>query len=247
MQVAGSDKIVADARVAGHVPGRLPDGLLLAVPAGLALNLGVGVLVTGQGTGALVAATAYGAAAMIVLIGMRRHYPHARIGTCNTVTLMRTALTAALLAPLVGGTAAGWTIAAVATLALAMDGLDGFLARRSGLVSAFGARFDMEVDAALALILALHVLTGTAVGLEVLILGVMRYVFVTGAAMMRWLRRPLPVSMRRKTVCVIQLAALIALQVPQMPADLAIWLARAASAALAWSFASDVVWLWRRR
>ncbi|MEE2860484.1 MAG: CDP-alcohol phosphatidyltransferase family protein [Pseudomonadota bacterium] len=237
----------ADARAAGHVPARLPDGLMLAVPAGLALNLGVGVLVTGQGTGALVAGVGYLIAAVIVAIGMKRHYPHARIGSCNTVTLMRTALTTALLAPLAGGTAAGWTVALVATLSLAMDGIDGFLARRSGLVSDFGARFDMEVDAALALILALHVLAGTPVGLEVLVLGVMRYVFVASALALRWMRRPLPVSMRRKTVCVIQLAALIALQVPQVPVDLSIWLARGASLALAWSFASDVLWLWRHR
>ena len=39
-------------------------------------------------------------------------------------------------------------------LLLALDGLDGWAARRQGLVSAFGARFDMEVDALLILALA---------------------------------------------------------------------------------------------
>lgn len=247
MQVTGSDTISAKARAATPAPARLPEGLMLAVPVCLAVNLGIGVLVTGQGTGALLAGAAFLLAALIIAIGMRRHYPHPRIGACNTVTLARTALTTALLAPLAGGEAAGWAVAAVASVALLLDGVDGLLARRSGLVSAFGARFDMEVDAALALVLALHVLAGTAVGAEVLVLGVMRYVFVTGAALLPWMRQDLPVSMRRKSICVLQLAALIVLQVPQLPVDTAIWLARGASAALVWSFLSDVIWLWRHR
>jgi phosphatidylglycerophosphate synthase len=40
---------------------------------------------------------------------------------------------------------------------LALDGLDGWLARRFGLASAYGARFDMEVDGFLILVLALLV------------------------------------------------------------------------------------------
>lgn len=225
----------------------LPEGMILALPAGLALNLGVGVLVLGQGTGALVAGGAYLAGAVLVCVAMRKHYPHARLGACNTVTLMRLALTAALIAPLIGGQAAGWAVAAIATISLTLDGVDGYLARRSGLCSDFGGRFDMEVDAALALVLALHALSGSPVGFEVLILGVMRYLFVGAGLIWPWIMAPLPVSYWRKGGCVLQLATLIALQIPLMPQDLGIVLARVASVALIWSFARDVVWLGRNR
>ncbi|TGN55382.1 CDP-alcohol phosphatidyltransferase [Paracoccus liaowanqingii] len=225
----------------------LPEGLALALPAGLALTLAVGVLVLNQGSGALLAGGAYLAAAALVGVMMLRYYPHDRLGACNAVTLMRMALTIALLAPLVGVGAAGWIVAGIATLSLTLDGVDGYLARRSGLCSAFGARFDMEVDAGLALILALHAYVGSPVGAEVLILGIMRYVFVALGWIFPWMTAPLPVSYVRKTVCVLQLATLIALQLPQMPPDLAIWLTRLVSAALLWSFGSDMLWLRRTR
>lgn len=236
---------------------RPPEGLVMAVPAGLALNLATGVLVLDQGSGALLAGGLYLVTALLVAVAMHRHYPHDRIGACNAVTLMRVALTAALLAPLMGGQAdgahpgvghiGGWTVAAIATLSLSLDGVDGYLARRSGLCSDFGARFDMEVDAGLALVLALHVYLGSPVGAEVLILGAIRYVFVAAGWIWPWLRAALPVSYARKTVCVLQLGSLIALQLPQMPQDVAILLARVASIALIWSFARDVLWLRSQR
>ena len=46
-------------------------------------------------------------------------------------------------------------MAALAGFALALDGVDGHLARRFDQVSDFGARFDMEVDAALILVLCI--------------------------------------------------------------------------------------------
>ena len=135
----------------------------------------------------------------------------------------------------------------IAATALALDGLDGWLARRSGLASAFGARFDMEVDAALALILALHALAGTAVGPEVLLLGLARYAFVAAMAPWPWLARPLPQRFRRKAVCVLQLAALIVLLLPPLPPEAAVTLARIATVALAYSFGADILWLARHR
>ncbi|WP_405406022.1 CDP-alcohol phosphatidyltransferase family protein [Paracoccus sp. Ld10] len=243
MQISRDDLSAPPIRQAKAAGRRLPGGLVLAIPTGLALNLGVGVLVLGQGTGALMAGVVYLAGAALVCVAMRRHYPHARLGSCNAVTLMRMALTAALIAPLVGGVAAGWAVAAVATISLSLDGVDGWLARRSGLCSGFGARFDMEVDAALALILCLHALVGSPVGPEILALGVMRYLFIGAGLIWPWITAPLEVSYARKGVCVLQLATLIALQVPVLSDDLAITLARIAAAALIWSFGRDVLWL----
>lgn len=199
----------------------------------------------GDWTGWWIASALYLAGSGAVLMLMRRFYPHSRMGGCNGVTLLRAALVAALLPPLVERDAAGLTIAVIGATALALDGVDGWLARRSGLASAFGARFDMEVDAALALILSLHILAGTGVGAEILVLGLTRYVFVAAGLVWPVLTAPLPQRFRRKLICVIQLATLILLQLPMLPTDLAIWLARLAGAALLWSFAVDIRWLRR--
>ncbi|MEM7491361.1 MAG: CDP-alcohol phosphatidyltransferase family protein, partial [Pseudomonadota bacterium] len=137
-------------------------------------------------------------------------------------------------------------IVALAALALALDGVDGWLARRAGLVSDFGARFDMEVDCILAAILALLLLRtvdGAFVVPALLVLGFARYAFVVAAWMWPWLRGDLPDRISRKAVCVAQIGALIA--VLAMPA-LAPILPLAALAVL-WSFARDVRWLARRR
>lgn len=220
----------------------------LCVLAGIALmQLCRAVGLPGDAAGWWVASGLYLAGSALVVRLMRRFYPHDRIGGCNAVTILRGALVAALLPPLLlPGGAAGIAVASVGAAALALDGVDGWLARRSGLVSDFGARFDMEVDAALALILSLHVLTGTEVGAEVLLLGLTRYVFVFAGAVWPALTAPLPQRFRRKLICVLQLAALVVLQLPGLPADVAIWLARAAGVALLWSFAVDIFWLWRR-
>lgn len=181
------------------------------------------------------------------MLGIARYYPHRRFGACNAVTLTRVALGSALLASLFTGQVTGWAVAGVATLSLCLDGFDGFLARRSGLISNFGARFDMEVDAALALILALHALVGDPVGAEVMVLGLMRYLFIGAGFIWPWLTAPLFDSMPRKAICVLQIATLIVLQIPVLSEDAGIILARVTSAALLWSFGRDILWLRARR
>nr|WP_318272643.1 CDP-alcohol phosphatidyltransferase family protein [Paracoccus saliphilus] len=215
--------------------------------AALIVHLATSGLILNQGQAIWPGAAIFLLATGLVVEGMRRHYPHDRVGACNGVTLMRLALATALLAPLAAGAAAGWVVGAVAGVALALDGVDGFLARRSGLVSQFGGRFDMEVDAALALVLALHAVAAGPLGPAVLALGLMRYAFVAAGAIWPWIRAPLPPSLARKTVCVVQLATLIVLQLPPLPQDGATVLARLAALALTWSFGRDLLWLWRHR
>ncbi|MCZ0960119.1 CDP-alcohol phosphatidyltransferase family protein [Paracoccus benzoatiresistens] len=224
-------------------------GTAFALSAGMAAVL---VWPTAQALGArgttqAAAAAGFLLAAAGIGILMRRHYPHPRMGACNMVTLLRTALVCALLAPLADGRGAGWAVAAVAMVALVLDGADGWLARRAGLVSRFGARFDMEVDAALALTLCLHVLAGAGPGPEALFLGLARYAFVAAGLALPWMRADLPPRFRRKVVCVLQLAMLILLQTPLLAQTPALWLTRLTVLALLWSFATDILWLWRRR
>ena len=52
----------------------------------------------------------------------------------------------------------------LAAVALALDAVDGWVARRTGTATALGARFDGEVDAFLILALSVYVAPGTARG-----------------------------------------------------------------------------------
>ncbi|MEI4232031.1 CDP-alcohol phosphatidyltransferase family protein [Roseovarius sp. D22-M7] len=183
-----------------------------------------------------------------VAVFMRGSYPHAAIGLCNLVTLARLALTVALVAPILGGGGAPhWAVFAVALLALGLDGLDGWFARRQGLASAFGARFDMEVDAGLSLILALNALVADSAGPLVLLLGLPRYAFALAGLALPWLAQPLPERFGRKLACVLQIGALVALQAPVLPPALAGLAVAVAAVALAVSFGRDLRWLHGRR
>jgi phosphatidylglycerophosphate synthase len=178
---------------------------------------------------------------------LHRGYPHERLGACNVITLTRLALTVALLGPLVAGAGPSWAILAVALVALLLDGVDGWLARRQGTASDFGARFDLEVDSALALVLAVGAVSAGTVGPAALLLGLPRYLFAGGMRVFSWMRQDLPPRFSRKTVCVVQLGTLIALQAPVVPAVAAPILVAVALGLLAWSFTVDVVWLRRHR
>lgn len=183
-------------------------------------------------------------------------HPHARFGPANRVTLARLgamALMAALVgeallrAPLHAMPAAAWWLVVAATLTALLDAVDGALARRSGLVSAFGARFDMETDAAFTLVLCALVLQAGQAGPWILASGLMRYAFVAAAWVWPWLNGPLPPSKRRQTVCVVQITTLIVCLGPIVPPLLASALAAISLALLTLSFATDVRTLARQR
>jgi phosphatidylglycerophosphate synthase len=188
--------------------------------------------------------------ALVVLLarsGVGGSHPHARFGAANAVTLTRAAGVAVFVAlafepQLLAGNA-GWVAAGAAGGLLALDGIDGWLARRQGLASAFGARFDMETDALLMLALAALALGLGKAGAWVLCLGLIRYAFVLAGLVLPPLRAELPPSLRRKAVCVFQIAVpgVLLLPVVQPPATVA--LAAVALALLAWSFLVDIRWL----
>lgn len=236
-----------------HAPdpgGRLTPVRRFAVAAGAGavgvVALGFGL--SGGGWLAVGAALAcYLAAVLLAGWVMARSYPHRILGFCNLVTLLRLALTTALVAPLVAGGGAQWGVFMVAAVALALDGVDGWLARRQHLVSQFGARFDMEVDAGLGLVLALSAFAAGSAGAAVLLLGLPRYVFAGAGCVLPWLSAPLPERIGRKWVCVIQIGVLIGVQAPVLPAPLANAAIAVAALALCWSFGRDILWLWRRR
>ncbi len=184
-----------------------------------------------------------------VLIPLPTHHPHAHFGAANLVTLLRAAL-AALLLGFVGADtqpSLAWSAVGIATIAAILDAVDGPLARRQGLNSAFGARFDMETDAALVMILSILVWQFDKAGPWVLASGLMRYSFVVAGWPMPWLRGTLPLSTRRQAICVAQVIILIVSLAPVVPLNASAALAAIGLVALAGSFAIDVGWLARNR
>ncbi|MCW2542346.1 MAG: CDP-alcohol phosphatidyltransferase [Frankiales bacterium] len=175
------------------------------------------------------------------------------LGPANRVTLTRATLaggTAALIADRVSRpgpvhTVSVTTMVLLATIALALDAVDGSVARRTGTASELGARFDMETDAFL--IFALSVYVARSLGPWVLVIGAARYAFVAAGWLLPWLRRSLPARYWRKPVTAIQgivltIAVADVLPVPIMDVALAI-----ALGLLTESFGRDVWWLGRRR
>lgn len=195
-----------------------------------------------------VAGAAYlGAASLIVTLAVSR-LAAPSFGIANTVTLLRVMLTALLagLAFEAPSVAVLWFAVVVATVALILDGVDGWVARRRGEASSFGARFDMETDAALMLVLAILVWMLGRSGAWILLAGVLRYAFVGAGLVIERLRRPLPASSRRKTACIVQLVTLVVALGPIIAAPIAVIVAAAGLVLLVFSFALDVIWLLRK-
>jgi len=193
----------------------------------------------------ILSVSVFGVISALALRGIVRSYPHDVLGACNIVTAVRAALLAVLAGAIVAP-ASGWAIFGIAAVAFALDGVDGWLARRSGLASAFGARFDMETDAALGAVLALVLLAGGTVGPAILVLGFSRYVYVMAGFVWPALQGDLTESFRRKAVCVVQIAALIILLCPLTPAIVVMPVSVGAAIALLYSFGVDAFNLLRR-
>lgn len=137
-----------------------------------------------------------------------------------------------------------WPAVIIGSSALALDGLDGFVARRTK-VTAAGAAFDEAVDALFILILGLALvpLWGWWAALP----GLFFYVFrLITAIRPRW-QQPLPSSQMRKVVAAAQGVLLITAASPL--AQNHVWIGFGATglalAALTVSFGRDIIWLER--
>jgi len=179
-------------------------------------------------------------------------HPHARFGAANLVTAFRACLVSMIgaaflfLDDLAMRDWALWSLIAVILFALALDGIDGFFARRSGLESRLGARFDMEVDALLILILSLAALLLGKAGPWVLLIGLMRYAFVAAGWLLPELNGELFPSFRRKLVCVLQIGSLCLILIPFVTPTYSTAVAAVALLALIYSFTVDVLYLLRQ-
>ena len=231
----------ANVRLAGP---DLTAGLLATLSAAL-LNMWVFDLSKGYflGVGSL-----YVVMAGLVLVSLPVSLGAVDLGVANRVTLGR----AALVIPLAGLTIQApiisvigyWWVILVATVAMILDGVDGWVARRRG-PTVFGARFDMELDSLLLLVLSVVVWQSGKVGLWVMLIGALRYLFAVASWLRPSLAAELPASRRRKTICVVQGVVLLVCLGPIIPATMASIVAFVALAMLVSSFVADVRWLLR--
>lgn len=192
----------------------------------------------------------YLAGGLIVVARIAAFHPFPRFGAANALTLSRLVL-CALIGGLAFEVAVGgarpdawlaWSFYVLAGLGMVIDGLDGYAARRDGMMSAFGARFDMEVDALQILLLCVVAIALGKAGLWVLLGGALRYFYELGAVFWPALRRPLPPSFRRKLISVVQGGALSVLLAPIVTPPISTAIAAAALLLLIYSFAVDVIW-----
>ena len=173
------------------------------------------------------------------------------LGPANQVTLVRAVLTGVVGVLAVRAqvaddlTAVRPVVVVVAAVALALDLVDGWVARRTGTVTRFGARFDMETDAAL--ILVLSVLLVEPYGWWVLLSGLARYLLLAAQWAWPWLAGPLPPRRWRKAVAATQGVALLVGVSAVLPRPATYAVLATALALLVLSFATEVVERGRRR
>ena len=189
----------------------------------------------------------YALLAALILWYVPPALPGPGLGAANRMTLGRATLllpvAALALQPEILREAGYWWIIAVSTIAMILDGVDGWMARRTGTCTAFGGRFDIELDASLMLALSVLVWQSGKVGPWVILIGALRYLFVAGGWAWPALAADLPTSRRRKVVCVVQGVVLLVCLGPIIPSAMATAAAAGALGLLIYSFGVDVRWL----
>jgi phosphatidylglycerophosphate synthase len=171
-----------------------------------------------------------------------------RLGPADAVTLTRAVLVGGLTALVADSftepaAAPVPVMVALASVALALDAVDGKVARRTGTVTSVGARFDMEVDAFLVLVLALYDVR--LLGGWVLLIGLARYLLVAAEWVWPWLGDPTPPRFWGKVVAAVQGVVLTIAMADLLPRPMVTALVLVALAMLAESFGRQVWWLYR--
>lgn len=213
-------------------------GLLAQVILLLALAGTVGLTLTGWLLG-----IACGVGTTVALArGLDRFA--AALGPADRVTLVRATLVGAVAALTADAFVRPVALPALVTLAvvaLVLDAVDGWVARRTGTASPLGARFDGEVDAFLILVLSVY--ASRSIGPWVLSIGAARYLFLVAGWLLPWMRASLPPRYWRKTVAAIQGIALTAAAADVLPRQRMAVVLVVALGLLTESFGRDVWWL----
>ena len=213
--------------------------------AGAVVTVAIGLSAPLSLAGWIAALSYLAVSAALVSRGLRRR-GSTRFGAANAVTAARSALVGiatGIVVTSLSGRDSSALLLSVVVIALALDGVDGYVARRTGTVSELGARFDMEVDAFLLLVLSVY--DARIVGGWVLAIGLMRYVFVAAAWALPFHGRALPFRYWRKVVAAICGIVLAVVAAQLLPPAIGVLAAAGALVLLIESFGRDVVWLAR--
>ncbi len=213
----------------------------VAVLTALAGTVGLGV------AGGLVG-LAYGVAAVALLSRALRRSGRAALGPADLVTTARSVLVggvAALVADSFVGPVSVDALVALAVVALVLDAADGRVARYTRTVSAVGARFDMEVDSVLVLVLSVY--AARSLGVWVLVIGSVRYLRWVAGRALPWLRGPASPRYWCKVVAAVQGIVLTAVATGVLPHVVAVLALVTVAALLAESFGREAWELWRGR
>jgi phosphatidylglycerophosphate synthase len=232
-------------------PSTLRTSVLVAAALGLVVVISTASVVAV----ALALSPAYPAKATVCFVAMaaaasyfvQAHHPFSRFGPANHVTLTRAVLVS-LLAALLGepaSRAAAWLATSFAAAVPVLDGVDGWLARRTQMQSAFGARFDVETDSLHVLVMSGLVWQFDKTGVWVWLGGLLRYAFVIAGWLLPWMARPLRPTRRARVIAVLHMVALSVGIAPFVPPALAGIVIGTTLAVLLWSFAVDIGRLWR--
>ncbi len=185
--------------------------------------------------------------AMLVLIALGtvlwRHQGFRPFTPADRVTLGRAVLVMLLIAllPAASGLPAqSGIVFALGLVAVLLDGVDGAVARRWRCETVEGARFDMELDALLLLVLCGWLVVMERAGLWVLAIGGWRYAYVLAGWWWPALRMPLAPSQRRRVICAVQGMGLVVCLAPGLPATLTAPLALGLLILLSYSFIVDI-------
>jgi phosphatidylglycerophosphate synthase len=112
-----------------------------------------------------------------LIVLCRAGWQHAgRFGAANALTSARVGATLAL--PAIAAQTSPLVVAACAIGIFALDGVDGWLARRQGLVTEFGEYLDKEADAFLLLVLCMVLYGEGRLDAWIVVPGLLRYAFV---------------------------------------------------------------------
>jgi phosphatidylglycerophosphate synthase len=193
----------------------------------------------------MVTGVAYGVVLCGLLAAGLRRSGLRRMGAANVVTLSRAVLVGGVTALVVTSFSRPVSTVAlvvVAGVALALDGVDGQVARRGGCSTALGARFDMEIDAFLILVLSVY--AGDRFGWWTVALGAYRYGFVVASWALPWMTAALPPRFSRKVVAALQGIVLALVTAGVLPEAVAVTGLAVALFSLTWSFGRDIAWLY---
>ena len=218
--------------------GVLSTAALLGVVS-VAASLGVAGWIAGLATG-------WAATALIVIARLRSDQPE--IFPADWVTLTRAVLCAGVAGLVAASLSLGLPVSSTAlvtlsAVALALDAVDGQVARRTGTATSLGGRIDGEVDAFL--ILLLSIVVSQAYGSWVLVIGAARYALLLAGWLIPWLAAPLPPRYWRKVVAAVQGIVLTIAASGLVDRRTGMIAVAAALLLLAESFGHDVIWLYR--